>query len=155
MSIPRGTLLAHTRELVDAILAGRRGGATYSQMAKELGLEKNVVAGIVYRNKQPGEESARPFRSKGWGVGKAPKRLEHLSGGQIPTGRTVVHTAKMASGARFRECQYIQGEKGVDFKLYAAAPRCPAETLPGSSYCEFHDGLCHAKAPTRAQEAAE
>jgi len=70
----------------------------------------------------------------------------------MPTGRTVVHTAKMASGARFRSCQFIQGQKGVDFKLYDQAPRCPAETRPGSSYCPAHHLRCHVK--TQSQEAA-
>ncbi len=71
----------------------------------------------------------------------------------MPTGRTVVHTAKMAaSGARFRSCQWVEGEKGVDFTLYAQAPRCPAETLPGSSYCPAHHLRCHVK--QQSQEAA-
>ena len=59
---------------------------------------------------------------------------------------------RMVPGARFRECQWIAGEKGVDFKLYDQAPRCPAETLPGSPYCPAHHLRCHVK--TQSQEAA-
>ncbi len=154
MPTPRGTLLAHTRELVDAIMAGWRAGHTYGRMGKEHHLEKNVVAGIVYRNKEPGELSARSGRPPRSDLGSAPKRLPHHSGGHMPTGRTVVHTAKMASGARFRACQWIQGEKGVDFKLYAQAPRCRAPVRIGSSYCNFHFRLCHIRASKKTPEAA-
>ncbi len=145
MSRPRGTLLAHTPERVDAILAAWRGGASYGEMAKRFDLEKNVVAGIVYRNRAPGEESARAFRPPRWSPGPKPKRLEHLSGGHMPTGRSVVHTAKMVPGGTFSGCQWIVGEKGVDFKLYAQAPRCPARVKPGSPYCPAHHKRCHVK----------
>ncbi len=153
MSIPKGTLLAHTPEHVGAILAAWRAGVSYGALAEQFGLTRSMVAGIINRNKEPDEESARPFRPAGWAPGPAPKRLPHHSGGHMPTGRTVVHTAKMAvPGARFRDCQYIAGEKGVDFNLYAQAPKCPAETKPGSPYCPAHHLRCHVK--TRSQEAA-
>ena len=153
MPVSKGTLLYHTRELVDDILADWRGGASYVETAARLNLSKSTVAGIVYRNKEPDEESARPFRPAGWAPGPAPKRLPHHSGGHMPTGRTVVHTAKIAvPGARFAACQYIAGQKGVDFNLYAQAPKCPAETKPGSPYCPAHHLRCHVK--TRSEEAA-
>ncbi len=132
--MPKGTLLTHTPERVDAILAAWRGGATYGAMAKLFDLEKNVVAGIVYRNRAPGEQGPRSFRPPGWGPGPAPKRLEHHSGGHMPTERTVVHTAKMASGFNPKTCQWIAGEPSAN-----DACKCSAATGASRVYCPAHE----------------
>lgn len=145
--MPKGTLLTHTPERVDAILAAWRGGASYGAIAKLFDLEKNVVAGIVYRNRAPGEESGRAFRPPGWSPGPAPKRLEHLSGGHMPTWRTVVHTAKMASGARFKGCQWIAHEPSAD-----DACKCGAATGASRVYCPEHEA--RAWYVRRSEEAA-
>ncbi len=44
-----------------------------------------------------------------------------------------------------RPCQYIEGEKGRDYTLYADAPRCTAAAQPGSSYCPAHNARCRAQ----------
>ncbi len=135
MPVPKGTLHNHTRELVDTLMAAWRAGATYGELGKQFGLQKNMVAGIIHRNKEPGEKSARPFQPPaGGGSGPAPKRLPHLSGGHMPTGRTVVATAKMTPGARFRECQWIALEPSAD-----DACKCGAATGATRVYCPKHE----------------
>ena len=148
MSRPRDTLVTHTQERVDAILAAWRDGASYGAIAKRLDLEKNVVAGIVYRNKETGQMGQRAFRPPGWGPGPAPKRLEHHSGGHMPTGRTVVGTHKMASGARYRECQWIAGEPSADDRC-----KCGGATGANRVYCPAHED--RARRPVQAREAGE
>ena len=136
------------------------GGVSARLIAIDMNLSKNAVVGKAHRLELAGRPSpilhcaraAPESKTQRQAACKPPKRLEHHSGGHMPTGRTVVHTAKMAAGARFKGCQWIQGEKGVDFKLYAAAPRCLAETRPGSPYCPAHHMRCHVK--TQSARAA-
>ncbi len=111
-------------------------------IAVDIGLTKNAIIGKAHRLELPDRPSpilhcARTFRTPRSSPGPAPKRLEHLSGGHMPTGRSVVHTAKMASGARFRECQFFAEEPGPD------SCKCGKPTIAGTAYCETHYRLCH------------
>ena len=113
----KGYLLAHTPELVEAILADWREGVTYAQMATRFDLKKNMIAGIVGRNKKRGEVSERTFfhpppseaRERPTLPGGRPSRR-----GKMPTGRSVIPTHKMVASTRYRECQWIAGEPTAD-----------------------------------------
>ena len=137
----------HAPELVDAILEGWRGGESYGAMAKRFSLTKGSVAGIVYYNRGPGEESAPSFLPPRSAPDPAPKRLEHHSGGHMPTGRTVVHTAKMVSGFNPKTCQWIAGEPSAD-----DACKCGAATGASRVYCPAHEA--RAWYVRRSEEAA-
>ncbi len=152
MPVSKGTLLNHTRELVDDILTDWRGGASYVETAARLNLNKSTVAGIVYRNKEPGEESARSFFEEPSTARTKPALPPMRRAPEGDRRPKWMMSRRMVPGARFRDCQYIKGQKGVDFNLYAAAPKCPAETKPGSPYCPAHHLRCHVK--TRSEEAA-
>jgi hypothetical protein len=132
----------HPPEIIDAILAAWRGGASYPQMAKDFETSINVVAGIVYRNRAPGEESARPFFQESSEARERPVLpamcLQRSSaGGHMPTGRTVTHMAKMASGFRPKTCQFFEGAPGPDFW------KCGKPTAGSTAYCEPHYRRCH------------
>ena len=150
----KGYLLAHTPELVEAILTDWRAGHTYKRMSKEHDLTPNTVAGIVGRNKKPGEVSERTFfhprPSEARERPTVPSvRRPPLSGGKMPTGRSVVHQPKMVAvaGARFRECQYIAGVPSADDTC-----KCRAATGVSRVYCPEHEARVWR--PVRSEEAA-
>ena len=152
MSIPKGTLLAHTPEHVGAILAAWRAGVSYGALAEQFGLTSSMVAGIINRNKKLGEESERSFFEEPSTARTKPALPPMRRAPEGDRRPKWMMSRRMVSGARFAACQYIKGQKGVDFNLYAQAPKCPAETKPGSPYCPAHHLRCHVK--TRSQEAA-
>ena len=146
----KGYLLNHTPELVAAILTDWRAGHTYKRMSKEHDLTKNIVAGIVGRNKKQGEVSERTFFHPP--PSEARERLTIPSvrpsrRGKMPTGRSVIPTHKMVAGARFRACQWIPGEPSAD-----DACKCQAATGASRVYCPEHE--VRVWRPVRSEEAA-
>ena len=118
-------------------------------MGKWHGKTPNVIAGIIDRNKQPGEKSKRSFRPPGWAPGpraynRPPERLPCPSGeGHMPTGRTVVPQKKMTSGDRFRECQWIANEPSSNDSC-----KCRAPAGRTGIYCNDHEA--RARRPAQA-----
>ena len=149
----KGYLLAHSAECVDAILTDWRGGATYREMIKKYDLTNCQIAGIVGRNKKRGEVSERTFfhtppsEARERPTLPSVQRPPRPSGGKMPTGRSVVHTAKMVAGARFRACQWIPGEPSAD-----DACKCGAATGESRVYCSEHEKRVWR--PERSEEAA-
>ena len=145
----KGYLLAHTPELVEAILTDWRAGHTYKRMSKEHDLTPNTVAGIVGRNKKPGEVSERTFfhpppseaRERPTLPGGRPSRR-----GKMPTGRSVIPTHKMVASTRYRECQWIAGEPTAD-----DACKCGAAAGASRVYCKEHEARVWRQA--RSEEA--
>lgn len=135
----------HTPELIEVILAAWRGGSSYGQMSRRFALTKHIVAGIIFRNKEPGEEAVRPFRG---GPVQGPRvcRLSRPGGSQaLPF--PMARLAKMAR-ARCRTCQWIAAEPSAD-------DRCKCGPPTGSSrvYCPEHEARAWCKVP-RVEEAA-
>ena len=119
-------------------------GVAAQLIAVDIGLTKSAIVGKAHRLELPGRGSPIDYSGRSpekkalrQAACEPPKRLPHHSGGHMPTGRTVVHTAKMASGARFRTCQFFAGEPGPD------SWKCGKPTIAGTVYCESHYRLCH------------
>ena len=138
-----------TEEQVARLTELWNDGVSAGLIAKQMGLGKNAVLGKAHRLELTGRDNPIDYS------GKAASAKPNL-----PSSRPAFDdrrpkwmlSHRMVAGARFRVCQWIAGEKRVDFKLYAQAPRCPAETRPGSPYCPAHHLRCHVK--TQSQEAA-
>lgn len=149
----KGYLLAYTPERIEEILTDWRGGATCAQMATRFDLTKNMITGIVGRNKQPGETSertffhSRPSESREKPTLPTVKRPPRLRGKKMPTGRSVVKTHRMVGGLHFRTCQWIAGEPRAD-----DACKCGSATGPGRVYCPEHE--IRARRPVQSEEAA-
>ena len=143
----------HTPEVVEAILAAWRAGATYDQAGKAFGLNKGMVAGIVERNKEPGEERVPLLRVPPAADSSGPA-ITRLARWNNNTGMPLrlARMAKMASGARFRECQWIPGEPSAD-----DACKCGAKTGRSRVYCPEHEARAWpaAQAGESAAQAGE
>ena len=115
-------------------------------IAVDIGLTKNAIVGKAHRLELAGRPSpilhcaraapeSKPHRQAAC---ETPKRLPPASGGHMPTGRSVVRTAKMASGARFRACQWIAGEPSADDRC-----KCGAEVGASPVYCPAHEARAY------------
>lgn len=138
--------VARLTELWDA-------GTSASLIGKALGVSKNAVAGKVHRMR---------LESRPWPIIRvgqvAPTRKVALRRTTEtvaeprpqpnPISEPIAQPEPVAPPRR--ACQFIEGEKGRDFTLYADAPRCPAAVQPGSSYCPVHDARCHRRQPSEA-----
>ncbi len=147
----------HAPEVIDAIMTAWRAGASYGQAGKPFGYSKGVVAGIVSRNKNPGEMGARPFRpALGPRIKCLPPARKSPAAPMLPPARKApagdrrpkwMLSHRMVSGLHFRTCQWISGEPSAD-------DRCKCRAAVGESrvYCPRHE--LRAWRRERAGEAA-
>lgn len=133
MAVPKGTLHNHTREFVDAVMAAWREGSSYIQTAKHFGIEKNVVAGIVYRNRKPGKESTRSFFQERREARERPKLPPTRKAPDDRRPKWML-SHRTTAGARFHECQWISNEPSPD-----DACKCGAVTGESRVYCPAHE----------------
>lgn len=110
----------------------------------EMGIPKNAVVGKAHRLELPQRGSPIDYS------GKSPEKKARRQAGlasATPQSETTVplaaHESEVIVPRRRGACQFIAGEKGVDFKIYADAPRCPESARPGSPYCGAHHIRCH------------
>lgn len=122
----------HTPEVIDAVLAAWRAGAGYVEIGKNFNLSTGMVAGIVERNKEPGEKHVPPLRSP-----PAP-RVECLP-------RAIKRPVRTGHGARFAACQWIAGEPSADDRC-----KCCAATGASRVYCRKHEARVWRSAPAEA-----
>lgn len=149
-----------TEERVARLSELWKQGVAAQLIGVDIGLTKNAVIGKAHRLELPGRGSPIDYSGRSpekkalrQAAFEQPKRLTPLGGGKMPTGRSVVQTHRMVAGGRmFRACQWIEGEKGVDFEFYADAPRCPAVVQGKSSYCPEHEARVWR--PVRSEGAA-
>ena len=129
------------------------GGVSARLIAIDMNLSKNAVVGKAHRLELAGRPSpilhcaraAPESKTQRQAACKPPKRLEHHSGGHMPTGRTVVHTAKMVSGFNPKTCQWIAGEPSAD-----DACKCGAATGASRVYCPAHEARAWYVRPSEA-----
>jgi GcrA cell cycle regulator len=111
-------------------------------IAVDIGLTKSAIVGKAHRLELPGRASpilhcaqaAPESKTRRQAACEPPKRLPLHSGGHMPTGRSVVHMAKMASGARFTGCQWIADEPTSNDSC-----KCGAAVGASRVYCPPHE----------------
>jgi GcrA cell cycle regulator len=115
-------------------------GVAARLIAVDIGLTKSAIVGKAHRLELPGRGSPIDYSGRSpekkalrQAACEPPKRLEHHSGGHMPTGRTVTHMAKMAAGFRPKTCQWPIGDPDeVDFHF------CGAQSVERKPYCPEH-----------------
>lgn len=137
--------VAQLTELWDEGLSAARIGAL-------MGLSKNAIAGKVDRLCLPSRPA--PINSRRQEALTRKESRAHATaavacGGPQPN----PNSEPIAQPTPQRACEWIEGEKGVGFALYADAPRCPATARPGSSYCAEHHRRCYYKPQPRRRVA--
>ena len=125
------------------------GGMAARLIGAALGVTKSAVVGKASRLGLPNRDNPIDYSGR---VARAKPELPSPRAAFDDRRPKWMLSHRMVPGVRFRACQWIAGEKGVDFKLYDQAPRCPAETRPGSPYCPAHHLRCHIK--SQSKEAA-
>ncbi len=131
-----------TPQLTERLTELWSGALSASQIGTELGVTKSAVVGKAYRLELPARMSPILYGNK---ARVTPPRKKTLASATPP------HMARLLA-TKFRParaCLWIEGERGVDFKLYADAPRCHEKVKPGSSYCPFHHDRCNIKLQPR------
>ncbi len=127
-----------TEERVELLTERWREGVSARLIGIEMGLTKNAVVGKAHRMRL----EARPSPIGRHGL--APAKNLTLARATKPSEAVVPEMlpASVATVPGQRACQWIEGERGRDFKVYAEAPRCPDEAQPRSSYCPAHHVQC-------------
>lgn len=127
-------------------------GTSASLIGKAMGKSKNAVVGKAHRMRL----ESRPSPIRRGMTHMTVRRKLNLPRAKAGQRKGAVPTAPPESEAPVplgREtCQFIKGEKGTDFTLYANAPRCGETALLGSPYCPAHHRRTHHK--TQPREAA-
>jgi GcrA cell cycle regulator len=126
-------------------------GMSARLIGDKLGVTKGSVVGKAHRLGLPGRGS--PIRTGGPAVAPRKEIAAQATGASaaaVPL--PAPESEASVPPTRRALCAWIEGEKGVDFKFYADAPRCGNKAKRGSSYCEAHHARCWVK-PWRRKAA--
>ncbi len=118
-------------------------GVAATRIGQQMGLSKSSIVSKAGRLRLPGRPSPIIIRDKGTLTRKESRALGVAADIKPPISGLVAQPNPLSKPASPRTCQFIAGEKGVDFGLYVDAPGCPVPPRPGSSYCEAHYARCY------------
>ena len=111
---------SHPFELVQAVLVDWRRNETYTQIANRYNISANAVAGIIGRNKMPGEKAQRGFhRSRNLG-----------------SSVNLTSSVERLPSVTKRSCQWISGEPSADDSC-----KCGEPVVVVGVYCTSHQAM--------------
>ena len=136
------------RAILEAVA---RGVETYAEIARRLGVTKNVVAGVAFRARRGAAGSpARPARGGG-AAGRSRRRAAlRIAGSSLPEAATAAATSAAATPLAPRRpllpnqfglppaCQWIEARPAGAATRFCGAPRA----AHSPAYCEAHHARC-------------
>jgi len=127
---------SHPFELVQAVLVDWRRNETYTQIANRYNISANAVAGIIGRNKMPGEKAQRGFhRSRNLGSSvNLTSSVERLPSVTKRCEKSKKDQKDYVAG--FRSCQWISGEPSADDSC-----KCGEPVVVVGVYCTSHQAM--------------
>ena len=137
-------------ETLDAVRAGVEAGRTYSEIAADIGVSRNVVAGIVYRHAKDVQrpEGTATRRKRSDRPTRKPKIDRPPTPPRPPRIRMPVAAPVEDTPIECRVIPFVVAE-GCRWPLWSADDPletksvCGARCAEGHPYCAGHDRLAH------------